>query len=56
LQGEVARLVFSRRLDVRPLITHHFPLEQTAAAVALAAHPTDDSLKILVGNDVRSSL
>jgi L-iditol 2-dehydrogenase len=48
LQAEVARLVFSRRLDVRPLISHYFPLEQTAAAVTLAARPTADSLKILV--------
>jgi len=48
LQSEVARLVFSRRLDVRRLITHRFPLEQTAEAVALAAKPTSDSLKILV--------
>jgi L-iditol 2-dehydrogenase len=48
LQREVARLVFSRQLDVRRLITHRFPLEQTAAAVALAAHPGPDSLKILV--------
>jgi L-iditol 2-dehydrogenase len=48
LQAEVARLVFSRRLDVRPLITHRFPLAQTAAAVALAARPTEDSLKIIV--------
>ena len=52
LQREVARLVFSRRLDVRPLISHFFPLEQTAQAVALAAHPTPDSLKILVAADV----
>ena len=48
LQPEVARLVFSRQLDVRPLITHYFPLAETAAAVALAASPTPDSLKILV--------
>ena len=48
LQREVARLVFSRRLDVRPLISHRYPLEKTAEAVALAAHPTPDSLKILV--------
>jgi L-iditol 2-dehydrogenase len=48
LQDEVARLVFSRQLDVRQLISHRFPLEQTAAAVALAACPTPDSLKILV--------
>jgi L-iditol 2-dehydrogenase len=53
LQREVARLVFSRRLDVRPLISHRFQLEQTAAAIALAARPTADSLKILVsaGNE-----
>ena len=48
LQREVARLVFTRRLDVRPLITHRFPLAQTAAAIALAARPTEASLKILV--------
>lgn len=48
LQREVARLVFSRKLDVRPLITHRFPLEQTADAIALAANPTPDSLKIMV--------
>jgi L-iditol 2-dehydrogenase len=49
LQDEVARLVFSRQLDVRLLITHRFPLEQTAAAVQLAGRPTKDSLKIIVG-------
>jgi L-iditol 2-dehydrogenase len=48
LQREVARLIFSRQLDMRGLITHHFPLEQTAAAVALAAKPTADSLKIII--------
>jgi L-iditol 2-dehydrogenase len=52
LQAEVARLVFSRRLDVRPLITHCFPLEQTADAVALASHPTAGSLKILVHTEI----
>jgi L-iditol 2-dehydrogenase len=40
LQAEVARLVFSRRLDVRQLITDRFPLEQTPAAIALASRPT----------------
>jgi L-iditol 2-dehydrogenase len=48
LQSEVARLVFSRQLDARQLITHQFPLEQTAAAIALAAHPTSDSLKVVI--------
>lgn len=50
LQRQAARLVFSRKLDVRPLITHTFPLGQTADAVALAARPTPDSLKIIVEN------
>jgi len=48
LQPEVAKLVFSRQLDVRRLITHQFPLEQTAAAIELASHPTAESLKIVV--------
>jgi L-iditol 2-dehydrogenase len=48
LQKQVARLVFSRQLDVRPLITHRFSLAETAAAVELAANPTPESLKILV--------
>ena len=48
LQDEVARLVFSRKLDARRLITHRFSLAQTAAAVELAAHPTAESLKIIV--------
>jgi L-iditol 2-dehydrogenase len=47
LQKEVARLVFSRRLDVRGLITHRFPLSQTSGAVALASKPTPDSLKVV---------
>lgn len=48
LQKEVARLVFSRKLDARQLVTHQFPLEQTTAAVELAAHPTAESLKVMV--------
>ena len=47
-QAEVARLVFSRKMDVRPLISHTFSLPETAQAVALAAHPTADSLKVVV--------
>ena len=49
IQSEVARLVFSRKLDVRGLITHRFPLEKTCEAIKLASHPTLASLKILVG-------
>ncbi|MBL6763978.1 MAG: alcohol dehydrogenase catalytic domain-containing protein [Verrucomicrobiae bacterium] len=48
LQGEVARLVFRRAFDVRPLISHRFFLEETSAAIDLAAAPTADSLKVVV--------
>ena len=51
LQDEVARLVFSRQLDVRLLITHRFPLEQTSDAIRLASKPTEDSLKVMVCAD-----
>jgi L-iditol 2-dehydrogenase len=48
IQKEVGRLIFSRQFDMRKLITHRFPLEKTSEAVALAAHPTPDSLKVVV--------
>jgi len=48
LQAEVARMIFRKRLPVEKLITHRFVLEQTAQAIELAAHPTPDSLKIVV--------
>jgi L-iditol 2-dehydrogenase len=48
LQPAVARLVFSRQFDVRPLVSHTFPLAETAAAVALTAAPRPDSLKVIV--------
>lgn len=54
LQPEVARLIFTRQLDVARLVTHEFPLEQTAAAVDLASHPTPDSLKVLVTQEKSS--
>ena len=53
LQKEVARLVFSRKMDVRLLVTHQFPLEQTAEAVRLASKPTAKSLKVVVTHSPR---
>jgi L-iditol 2-dehydrogenase len=47
-QRDVAKLVFSRTLDVRHLITHEFRLEQINDAIALAANPRPDSLKVVV--------
>jgi L-iditol 2-dehydrogenase len=51
LQNEVAKLLFSRRFDVRPLVSHRFALARGAEAVSLAAAPTVDSLKILVSSE-----
>jgi L-iditol 2-dehydrogenase len=48
LQKAVARLIFSRQMDVRRLISHRFPLADARSAIALAAQPTADSLKICV--------
>ena len=48
LQDEVARLVFSRKLDACRLITHRFPLAQTGDAIELASRPSPDSLKVVV--------
>ena len=45
---EAAELIFSRRVDVRPLITHRIPLDSIAEALDLASHPRDNSLKVLV--------
>jgi L-iditol 2-dehydrogenase len=48
LQEASARLVFERRLPLRSLVTHVFPLEQFARALELAAHPVGDSCKVVV--------
>jgi L-iditol 2-dehydrogenase len=47
-QEESAALVFSGRLPLRELISHRFPLEQIADGLELAAHPKDDTLKVLI--------
>jgi L-iditol 2-dehydrogenase len=48
LQPAVAELLFSRRIDVRPLISHRFPLESIPDAIEVASHPRGDSLKVIV--------
>ena len=47
-QEESAELVFKRRLPVRELISHRFPLEQIAEGLELAARPADDTLKVVI--------
>lgn len=48
LQDKAAELIFTRKVDVRPLLTHRFPLTQIAEAFALASHPNSHSLKVVV--------
>ncbi len=48
IQEESAQLVFTRELPVAKLITHRFALEQFADGLALAAHPTRESLKVMI--------
>lgn len=48
LQPEAARLLFSRRIQVAPLITHRFPLAGIAEAIDMASAPRADSLKVIV--------
>lgn len=48
LQPEVARLVFSRKLDVIRLISHRLPLEKTAEGIAISSNPSPTSLKVII--------
>ncbi len=47
-QEKAARLIFSRQLPVRELISHRFSLEAMNQALELAAHPISDSLKVVI--------
>jgi L-iditol 2-dehydrogenase len=47
-QDESARLIFSRQLPVRELISHRFSLENMDQALQLAAHPIGNSLKVVI--------
>jgi threonine dehydrogenase-like Zn-dependent dehydrogenase len=35
-------------LDVRDLVSHRFPLEQAIQAIATAAEPREETLKVVV--------
>jgi L-iditol 2-dehydrogenase len=48
LQEDSARFVMSRELDLEQLISHRFPLEESAKALELAAHPQPASMKIVI--------
>src|SRR5579863_6797896 len=48
LQEESVRFVMSREMDLERLVSHRFPLEQSAEALDLAAHPQPSSMKIMI--------
>ncbi len=48
LQAESARIVFSRLLPLKEMISHVFPLESFHEALELAAHPVGDSCKVVI--------
>lgn len=51
LQEEAAQLVFSRTLQVKPLISHRFPLDQIEQALQIAMQPSAQSLKVMLKNE-----
>jgi L-iditol 2-dehydrogenase len=50
-QRESAALVFERRIPTRELVSHRFPLERISEALDLAAHPQEDTLKVLIAHE-----
>ena len=47
-QVESAALVFERRIPVREMVSHRFPLDRIAEALELAARPADNTLKVVI--------
>ena len=48
LQEDSVRFVMNREMDLERLISHRFPLEESAQALELAAHPQPASMKIVI--------
>ncbi len=48
LQEKAAELVFSRAIQVKPLISHRFGLDQIEEAIRVALQPSAQSLKVIV--------
>src|SRR6202522_4460493 len=48
LQEESVRFVMNREMDLEQLISHRFPLQESAHALELAAHPQPSSMKIAI--------
>jgi L-iditol 2-dehydrogenase len=50
-QEESAALVFNHQLPMKEMISHRFRLERIADALQLAAHPADDTLKVVIAHE-----
>src|SRR6204780_641594 len=48
LQEQSVRFVMNREMDLERLISHRFPLQESAQALQLAAHPQPSSMKIVI--------
>src|SRR5579863_4840561 len=48
IQEQAAALVLGKKLPVMDIVTHRFPLAKIQEGLELAAHPTEESLKLLV--------
>ena len=48
VQEESVRFVMNREMDLERLISHRFPLDSSAEALNMAAHPQPDSMKIVI--------
>ncbi len=48
LQNDSVQFVMNREMDLECLISHRFPLEESARALELAAHPQPASMKIVI--------
>jgi L-iditol 2-dehydrogenase len=48
LQEDSVRFVMNREMDLEGLVSHRFPLSQSAQALDLAAHPQPSSMKIMI--------
>lgn len=48
IQEAAAELVLGKKLPVMEIVTHRFPLARIQEGLELAAHPTSESLKVLI--------
>jgi len=48
IQDSAAALVLQKKLPVMDIVTHRYPLARIQEGLELAAHPTEESLKILI--------